>query len=142
MRYGIAHSKQYKPSVISAFLADRDDKGNLLKLRSDVHLLIHQKTLQRDVGTDVVRDYFDSIARHSDPSFDTSKLTNDQLFALIPPKAVNNLTTRWEYSRYLEEHDKELKQRFKDYKEAYEKQSDLDRWLKKNFKLDKDDKDE
>lgn len=129
LNYGKSHSKRYKPSVISSVLVERTADGRPVKLHSDVHALIHQKNLEKLLGADVIRSYVDGLARSDYGSIDTSNLSDDELYALIPPKAVNNLTTRYEYAQALKEHEKEIKDNYESYKKASAKQKDLDEFM-------------
>lgn len=135
MSYGLRHSKQYVPDPISQFLYEKDDDGNLIKKHSDIHLLLREKDLQKQIGTEVCRRYFESLQR-SDSSIDTSSLTDDELFDLVPLKAVNNLTTSYEFSKYLEAHKKELKENYAAYKKRLEQQTEFERWFKPRNKSD------
>lgn len=130
MSYGVDHSKQYKPSVVAPFLREADTDGSLVKVHSDIHLLLRQKSLQRSIGVDSLRAYFDGLVNSQGSSMSTDQLSDDQLFELIPPKSVNNLTTRYEWAQYLQDHEKELKAKLSESKKFASKQKELNDWLK------------
>lgn len=111
--FGIAHSKFYNKSIVSDFLVDRDDKKNILHINSDVNLILRQKTIHRKVGTDQLRDYVQGLMREFP---DTPDFTDDELFQLIEPKSINNLTTCYEYASYLQSHQDDVKKRFESLK--------------------------
>lgn len=110
--YGLAHTRFYTKSVISDYLVNTSDDG-VVEISSDVNLLLRQKTLHRKIGIEALRDYVDTLrVTQSDvPSY-----TDDELFQLIEPKAVNNLTTCYEYAKYLQSHQDEVKQRHESLK--------------------------
>lgn len=121
MTYGSKHTRRYVQSPIAQFLVERDDDGNMIKIHSDVYLLLHQKNIQRHLGVDAIRSYLNSMIVPSSPMPD---LSDDELMELIPPKDVNNLTTSYQYCKYLQEHSETIKQNYKNKlkeNEVYEK---------------------
>ena len=118
--FGIGHSKFYTKSIIADFLVDRDDKNNVLHINSDVELVLRQKTLHRKIGTDSLREYVQGLMREFP---ETPDFSDEELFQLIEPKSINNLTTCYEYANYLQSHQDDVKRRFeslKKHKQAYE----------------------
>lgn len=136
LTYGIRHSRYYVPSVVSPFLDERDKDGKLIKRHNDVHLILRQEKLQRTIGIEALRRHFDSMRMNGNTSMSTDALTDDQLFDLIEPKAVNNLTTAYEWANYLQDHHKELQKKHKDYMKMIEK----DQKFWETFKPKKEDK--
>lgn len=119
--YGVKHSRRYKPSPLAQFLIERDDNGNMVKLHSDVYLLLHQKNIEKYLGADALRNYINQMIS---PSYERPDLSDDELMQLIPPKDVNNLTTSYQYCKYLQEHSEMIKQNYKNKlkeNEVYEK---------------------
>lgn len=123
--YGMKHTRRFKPSVFTHFLSEHDDNNNLVKLHSDVYLLLHQKNIQRHIGVDAIRQYLTSMMC---PSREMPDLSDDELMELIPPKDVNNLTTSYQYCKYLQEHSDAIKDNYKNkikeheaYSKMYEK---------------------
>lgn len=112
--YGVAHSRFYKPSVVSRLLPERDKNGDIVVVRSDSYLLLRQNNLEQQIGVESLRRYLDSMRGTSD-YIDTSALTDDELFSLIPPRGVNNLTTSHEYAEFLKAKSDDLVRQGKDY---------------------------
>lgn len=111
--YGVGHSKFYNKSIIADFLVDKDDDNNISHINSDVNLLLRQKTIHRKVGIDQLREYVQGLM-HDNP--DMPDFTDDELFQLIEPKSINNLTTCYEYAKYLQANSKDVKSRFETLK--------------------------
>lgn len=130
LTYGVKHSRSYVPSLVTQFLDERDEKGCMLKRHSDIHLLLRQESLQRKIGVDALRRYFDQNMMNGNRSGTTDNLTDDQLFELIPLKEVNNLTTAYEWACYLSDNEKELKSRYESYKKTRDKQDAFTKWFK------------
>lgn len=114
VRYGDAHSKHYKKSVLSSHLVSntKDEEGNVIhtKLYTDLHLLLREKNIHKQIGLDALRSYVESI-QLTEKSMPTD-LTDEQLFQLIEPRTINNLTDAYQYAKYIEAHSKEIKKRY------------------------------
>lgn len=136
LTYGINHTRHYVPSVVTSLLDERDEHGRLLKRHSDVHLILRQEKLQRSIGVEALRRHFDQMRMNGNTSMSTDNLTDDQLFAMIEPKAVNNLTTAYEWANYLQDHHKELQKKHKEYMDKVAK--DREFWSTFGKKDDKD----
>ena len=141
MTYGLRHTKKYKPSIVTSFLNERDSDGNLIKRHSDVYLILRQESLQRSIGIDALRRHFDAARMNGNTSMSTDGLTDDQIFDLIEPKAVNNLTTAYEWANYLKEHEDELKAKRDEYVKTRSRQEEFEKWFKPKDK-DKSEDDE
>ena len=113
--YGVGHSKFYSKSVISDFLVDRDADNNIVHINSDVNLLLRQKTIHRKIGIENLRDYVEGLMSQ-DKTDGMHNFSDDELFQLIEPKSVNNLTTCYEYTKYLQDNAEKLKAKFEDLK--------------------------
>lgn len=129
--YGSAHSKKLKPSVISPFLREKDENGRVLKVHSDVHLLLRQQNLVQSIGVDAVRQYLGQMLGNQSQT--PENLSDEDLFALIPPKEVNNITTVYEYSQYLKEHESDFKARYDKLVDSKRKYDDYMSVYKKAF---------
>ncbi len=112
--YGMSHSKFYKPSILSNLLAEVDDDGNLVHFNNDIYLLTRKEKLMQKIGVDSVRAYISNMLRAGETT-ERANLTEEQLFSLIDPKEVNNLTTQYEYMKYLKNNHSKFK---KDYENA------------------------
>ena len=110
--YGDAHSKRYQPSVISSFLIEKDEKGNIIRFNNDVKLLLRQKDLHKSIGYDCIRAYVDTLNRtHEQPH----NLTDDQLMSLIPPDGIDTITDVYQYNKYLDAHKDTIKKHYDEY---------------------------
>lgn len=125
-QYGTSHSKFYKPSVVAPFLVEKDSTGNVICYRSDRYLLLRQQSKANQIGAESIRRYLDGLTDKTHHA-NSASLTDDELFSLIPPKAVNNLTTATEYLEYLASQEKELKVKSK---ELQDKHSRLTRYFR------------
>lgn len=119
--FGVGHTKRFVPSVLTNFLPLRDENGKVIKIMSDVSLLRHQKDLEKKIGVDSVRRYLeklDASSRVSSP-LSSRDLSDDELFSLIEPKEINNLTDSYQYAKYLASRSSEVKDKYNkllDYK--------------------------
>lgn len=107
--YGISHTRFYKPSVVSELRFDRDENGRVEHIHSDVYFLKRQEDLQRKIGLETVRQYINNMVVKGEVSQIPSDLSDDQLFALIPNKELNNMTTAYQMARHLERNHNEVK---------------------------------
>ena len=114
---GIAHTKRYTKSIVADFLVDKDEENGFTKLHSDVNLLLRQKTIHRKIGLDALRDYVQNLERTETNKHD---FTDDELFSMIEPKDINNLTTAYEYAKYLEHQSEAIKEKYKKMKKDKE----------------------
>lgn len=128
--FGINHSKYYKPSVVSPFLEEKDDKGRLIRRHSDVYLLLRQERLQKSIGVESLRAYISQMASRGEVSPIPADMSDDDLFNLIEPKDVDNLTDAWKFGQYLNQRKEELtgkynslRKHYTRYQRAVEKQS-------------------
>lgn len=130
--YGASHSKTYTKSVVSDFLVDKDKENGFTKYHSDVNLLLRQQSLHKKIGVDLLRDYVNGLEISERDKHD---FTDDELFSLIEPKEINNLTTAYEYAKYLKKNSDDIKKRYKDMKKA---KDDYDSYVKMFHNKDKD----
>lgn len=122
--YCLGHSKFYKPSLISEFLVEFDSSGNVYKFNNDVYLLTRQEKLCKKIGVDSIRAYIDSLVSTGDIK-ERVNLTEEQLFELIDPKEVNNLTTQYEYMKFLEKNRVKFKEKYENAVESHKSYSDF-----------------
>lgn len=124
--FGLAHSNFYVKSIVRDYLFDvSNDDDKVCKLHSDINLILRQKTIHRNIGIPALRDYVQSL-EFSQP--DQHDFSDEELMQLIPPKDVNNLTTAFEYTRYIKNNEKQMKQNYDDLKKF---KSDRENYLKK-----------
>lgn len=116
-KFGLMHTKKYEPSVFSKFLHDVDDSSQQVqKLHSDVYMLLRQKSIDNQIGATAIREYIDSLRVNNTP---TPQLTDDELFSLIEPREVNNITDAYKYAQYLEGNSVKVKNKLKDLEKKY-----------------------
>lgn len=115
--YGVSHSKRYNPSIVVDYLVERDDETNEVCINSDINLLLRQKTLQRRIGVDLLRDYVNNLEREQSQKHDFS---DDELFQLIEPKDVNNITTAYQFAKYLQNNSENIKSKYESFKREKE----------------------
>lgn len=121
--YGLGHSKFYTKSVVADYLVDVSrDEDKVTKVNSDVNLLLRQKTLHRRIGVDLLRDYVDNLQRDLP---EHHNFTDDELFHLIEPKSINNLTTGYEYAKYIQASGETMRKRFEELKSLKKQRDDL-----------------
>lgn len=120
--YGDGHSKRYEPTIISPFLIERDENGDIVTYNNDVHLLLRQKNLHKSIGLDSIRAYVDGLNRKQEP---VHNLSDDELFSLIPPDGIDTITDAYQYNKYLQAHEKEIKDKYNKYQEDYKKLNDF-----------------
>lgn len=122
--YGASHSRFYNPSIVSDVRFSRDDRGNTVQVHSDVYFLLRQSDLERRIGTESVKYYLDSMAARGEVPARPSDLSDDDLFALIPNKAVNNMTTAYQAGLALEANHKEVKKNYTTLMDKYKQYRD------------------
>lgn len=115
-RYGVKHSRHYKPSVISSFLVSTTEDGQPIKHHSDLYLLLRQNNLQKKIGLEVIQNYIEQLER---PSAPRPQLSDEQLLALIEPKEINNITDAYQFARYLQQNHESVSKKYDEYKKAY-----------------------
>ena len=121
VNYGLAHTNLFKAQAIQACQVDTiDSDSHLFKLRSDIDLLLYDKSMQTKIGADSLRNYIDSVNAASSVKspIDTSKLSDEELFSLINPRDVNTITDAFEYARWCKSHDDELRANYKALQKA------------------------
>lgn len=119
--YGISHTKKYTKSLVADFLVERDKDSNMCTFINDINLLLRQKSLHRTIGVDHLRNYVEQLEQKQP---ERHNFTDEELFKMIEPKSVNNLTTGYEYARYLQENSDKMKdayKRMKKEKDAFER---------------------
>lgn len=115
--YGLSHTKCYNPSVVVDYLVEKDDTTGEVCINSDIHLLLRQKTLQRRIGLDLLRDYVNNLEREQPQKHDFS---DDELFKLIEPKGLNNITTAYQFAKYLQSSSESVKNKYEALKREKE----------------------
>jgi hypothetical protein len=91
--FGSSHTKTMQAQPIQACMIDvLDDDSHLVKCRSDIDLLLYDKSIQTKIGADAVRNYIDNLNSSSNTGVDTSSFSDSELFSLIDPKDINTIT--------------------------------------------------
>lgn len=129
--YGLAHTKAYKPSIVSSFLEDYDDKKRCLQRHTDVYLLLRDKKLQSSIGLETLKEY---IEKFRSPDMPVNNLTDEQLMQLVPIKEIYTFTERRQFMEFLEKKSEEIRE---GYKKAHENSSRYREYVKRYYKPDK-----
>lgn len=127
--YGAGHTRRYNKSIVADFLVtSSDDVDKVTKIHSDINLLLRQKNVHKSIGIENLRDYVEHL-QMSEP--EKHNFTDDELFSMIEPKSINNLTTMFEYARYIQDRSEKIKEKYdelikakKSYLENINKKSD------------------
>lgn len=115
IRYAIGHSKKYSKSPVADFLIDsHGDSENDICLCNDIKLLLREKNLHKKIGSDLLRDYVESLQKQSSLDSEHVNFSDEELFQLIEPKDINNLTTSYLYAKYIKDNESKLKSRYDD----------------------------
>lgn len=115
---GDMHSKHFKPNVLVPFLVSRNEDGLINKFNSDTHLLLRQLDVQKSIGYEAIRNYVDSLNSKSPESHN---LSDDELLSLLPPDGVDTITDVYQYSKFLQSHEKEIKEQYRKYQDDYKR---------------------
>lgn len=129
--YGDKHSVKFQKSVLDDFLTDTtlddDDHKEVVKVHSDIHLLLRQQSLQRTIGLEQLRMYIDKMIS---PPAEQHNLSDDELLSMIEPR-LDTITDAYEFSQYLQknheyikgkyEHFQNLKKQMKTFEDEEEK---------------------
>lgn len=109
-------SKFFQRPAFEELMQIRDDEGNLIRETSDVEYILGMTYNDNATAMEVVRQYLvgNSIVSSS---LDVSKLTNEQIMNLIPPRSINTLTDAYQYSKFLEQNHKYIEKKAKEYSE-------------------------
>ena len=115
VKYGSGHTRKYSKSVLADYCVQvSNDDDKVVHYCSDVHILLRQKNLHKTIGIDVLRTYFENIDNGAP---DSHHFTDDELFELVDPKGLGTITDAFEFSKYIEKQDADLKKRYKTLKE-------------------------
>lgn len=114
VKYGSGHTRRYSKSPLSSFLVQKSsDDIEVVHYCSDVHILLRQKNLHKTIGVDVLRSYFENIDNGAP---DSHHFSDDELFDLIDPKGIGTITDAFEFSKFIEKQDADLKKRYQTLK--------------------------
>lgn len=127
--FGARHSKMYKPSLVSTFLASYDkNTGECIKVHSDVQLLLRQKALQDTIGLESLKSYIEKLER---PNYGARpQLTDDELLSMIEPRSINTITDCYQYSLFIADNEQRFKEKYEQVKNAYRRQQNINNSLK------------
>lgn len=127
--FGHKHSKKYKRPIISDFLTSKDEHGNIIKRHSDLYLLLRQEHLKEAIGTEELRKYVDNLYQ---PQVTRPTFTDEELFQLIEPKDVDNITDAYNFARFLQDNDKKIRDK---YNKIVESKKQVNEYFKSNPRL-------
>ncbi len=118
------HSKQLDTTTLFKLLSSQDESGRCVKYHSDIYLLLREKNLEKMISQETLRNYVDSLRTNVAPSPD---LTDEELFQLIEPREVDNITDAYQFSRYLRENSDKFKGKYEELKKAHDRFSNLNK---------------
>lgn len=126
--FGHQHSRIYKKTVISDFLESIDKDGECVKVHSDIHLLLRQKKIQDTIGLESLRQYIDKIERPN--TGPRPQLSDAELMTLIEPRELNTITDMYQYSRFIQDNEAKMLDKYNQLKEAHKRQQNLFTFVK------------
>lgn len=122
-QYFSAITKIASRPVFEELTIIRDDNGDLIRETSDVEYILGMTYNDNATAMEVIRQYLVSNSVVSS-SLDVSKLSNEQIMNLIPPRSINTLTDAYQYSKFLEENHKYIEKKAKEYSDFINSQNE------------------
>lgn len=116
-------TKTFQRPAFEELMQIRDDDGHLIRETSDVEYILGMTYNDNATAMEVVRQYLvgNSIVSSS---LDVSKLSNEQIMNMLPPRSINTLTDAYQYSKFLEQNSKYIEKKAKEYSEFLNSQND------------------
>ena len=116
--YYSAITKQYSRPSFEQLQVIRDNEGNLIREASDIEFILSEKFVSSKFSLDQIRQYINSNKAISS-GIDTSKMTDNEILSLVPPRSVNTLTDAYQYSKYLSSQKDYIKEKIQDFKSKH-----------------------
>lgn len=118
--YNVDGNIAFQPDVISNVQEFRDETGNLIRVLSDIEYILHNQAHKKyDIPANVIRDYID---RSQDIALSqtlaTHKFTDEELCNALIPHEIGTITDAYQFSKYLQSHNKSLKDAISHYLET------------------------
>lgn len=116
--YYSAITKAYQRPSFESLQILRDNNGNLIREISDIEFILGEKFISSKFSLDQIRQYISSNKAISS-GIDTSKMSDNEILSLVPPRSVNTLTDAYQYSKYLSSQKDYIKEKLQDFKSKY-----------------------
>lgn len=91
----------YQPQVLDSVKDDCNDDGSVLFIHSDVHALMHQKTLDKLGNGAAVRNYLDQLMSVNDSSSMPEGVTDNDLFDYVKSRYIQSPSELQSYIKRL-----------------------------------------
>lgn len=116
-------TKYYSRPSFESLQILRDEQGNFIRMQSDIEFILSEKYVNSKFSLDQIRSYISSNKAISS-GIDTTKMTDEQIMSLVPPRSVNTLTDAYQYSKFLASQKDAIKANIEKFKEMYPKKSE------------------
>lgn len=113
-------TKQFSRPSFEELQVIRDNDGNLIREASDIEFILSEKFVSSKFSLDQIRQYINSNKAISS-GIDTSKLSDNEILSLVPPRSVNTLTDAYQYSKYLSSQKDYIKDKINEFRSKYSK---------------------
>lgn len=121
--YYKAITKYYSRPSFESLQILRDEQGNFIRMQSDIEFILSEKYVNSKFSLDQIRSYISSNKAISS-GIDTTKMSDEQIMSLVPPRSVNTLTDAYQYSKFLASQKDAIKANIEKFKELYPKKSE------------------
>lgn len=116
-------TKYYSRPSFESLQILRDEQGNFIRMQSDIEFILSEKYVNSKFSLDQIRSYISSNKAISS-GIDTTKMSDEQIMSLVPPRSVNTLTDAYQYSKFLASQKDAIKANIEKFKELYPKKSE------------------
>lgn len=118
--YYSAITKAYQRPSFESLQTLRDNNGNLIREISDIEFILGEKFISSKFSLDQIRQYISSNKAISS-GIDTTKMSDNEILSLVPPRSVNTLTDAYQYSKYLSSQKDYIKDKIDEFRSKYSK---------------------
>lgn len=113
-------TKHYSRPSFEQLQVLRDNDGNLIREVSDIEFILSEKFVTSKFSLDQIRQYISSNKAISS-GIDTTKMSDNEILSLVPPRSVNTLTDAYQYSKYLSSQKDYIKEKLDEYRKHFPK---------------------
>lgn len=113
-------TKHYSRPSFEELQVIRDNEGNLIREASDIEFILGEKFVTSKFSLDQIRHYISSNKAISS-GIDTTKMSDNEILSLVPPRSVNTLTDAYQYSKYLSSQKDYIKDKLAEYRSSFQK---------------------
>lgn len=117
INYNIDGNISFSPDSIVECQEVRDENGELVRVMSDIEFILHNETHRKyDIPASVLRNYLDNADKiNLTQSFNHHNFSDEQLVQALIPREINTITDAYQFSKYLSEHHKSIKDKIDAY---------------------------